>query len=359
MVQRSSLLQRRGGSFAVPLVVPTKVDPWDLSKSVDDFSRHRICPSQQEGQTACVELRNKWLGAFKWIGKVAEGTAGVVYRAERLSDKRDVAVKVIRTDDEELLEIARQEFEALKSLDHPCIVKVFDFFNTSMGSALVMDYFPGSNLKTAVRKASFGRFEESIAQVLFLKLSHAVEHMHRRGIIHRDIKAENVLVSSASDDVRLIDFNVAGRANDGLLTVTGTVSYMPPEVLLGDSPSAAGDIWALGLCLYLMLCGKLILERQGFTSRDEFANELRSVGLPGKCISRISEDISCECKDVLQRCLQADPGARATAHELLAGSWTQTKACALNLREGCAVKANLVNPDHDRQGECEVEHPRV
>lgn len=325
MPQASSLSQRRH-MLVAPLAMPTKMHPWEeVSKSVDELSMYPISPSQSDGHPACAGLCNRWLGANKLIEKIGEGTTGVVYRAERQSDKRDVAVKFIRTDDEELRENAHQEFEVLKNLEHPCIIKVFDFIDTPMGSALVMDYFPGCNLKAAVHNTPSGHFEESISQVMFLKLTQAVEYIHGRGVIHRDIKAENVLVSPESGDVRLIDFNVAGRTSDGLLTLTGTPSNMPPEVLLGDSPSAAGDIWGLGLCLHLMLCGKPILDWQGFTSPYMLAHEIRSLGLPEKFASSISEDISFECKEVLKRCLQTDPGTRATAHELLADSWTRTK----------------------------------
>merc|ERR1712176_1195419 len=119
--------------------------------------------------------------------------------------------------------------------------------------------FEGRSLEDTVRKSPKKHLTESQARLLFLKLMNAIAHLHTHNIIHRDVKAENILVSLALDSIRLLDFNTA-TASAGALTMTGTIDYLPPEVLLGESPSQTSDIWSAGLCLHLMLIGALPLE---------------------------------------------------------------------------------------------------
>merc|ERR1719181_1986656 len=119
--------------------------------------------------------------------------------------------------------------------------------------------------------------QEAVAQNLFNALALAVDHLHQQGIIHRDVKASNILVSDDRRELKLVDFNTAQRVLEGgALTMTGTVDYLPPEVLLGESLNEKSDVWAVGLCLHLMLSGALPVEPRLFSSRSRFAEALSS-----------------------------------------------------------------------------------
>lgn len=227
-----------------------------------------------------------------------------MYRAVSLSDKRKVALKVMRIDDEERLEIARREYSLLQQLTHPNIVKAFDFFTFSCGAVLVEEFFNGKSLDKIIRDTKDGRIAEIVAQALFVHLLDAIAYLHKHGVIHRDVKAQNMLISQDMTDLRLIDFNASKRLADGgdLLTMTGTREYMPPEVLKGNSPSEASDVWASGLCFYYMLIGDLPSRRGG-----------ASVQLKGAKWELLSKS----CKDIVRKCLEPRRDLRPQAEEVL------------------------------------------
>jgi len=349
-MESSSLLQRRqkfvGSELRIDCkqrkkgvssaVTPCSVSKVSSAKSDASDGSTATCDTAESGEplsggflvddahAAIVGLYEKWIEAYQPFEQLGQGSAGVVYRARRKADEQNVAVKIMRMhdDDEDHLTASQKEFDILKSLQHPCIIKALDFIKFPMGAALVMEYFPGFNLKSAVRLVLGKRMQEPVAQVIFSKLIQAIAYLHKNEIIHRDVKAQNVLVSPQFDNLRLIDFNVAKSMDDGPLTMTGTVDWMPPEVLLGDSPTAAGDIWAAGMCLYLMLCGKMPLEGKNFRSKYESGIELSAGDLVELPLS-VSGNVSGACKAVLRSCLKPDPRKRASAFELLGQQWIQ------------------------------------
>jgi predicted Ser/Thr protein kinase len=281
-------------------------------------------------QSSCKDIADR----FQVQVALGQGSTGVVYKARELSNDQQVALKVMRMDDEEMLRIARDEYELLRSVEHPHIVRSLDFFTFPLGAVLVLEFFEGESLDKAVAARNMKRLKEHKAQALFKQLIEAVSHLHKHGIIHRDVKAPNILVSSNLTKLKLVDFNTAKRVGEGALTMTGTADYMPPEVLLGESLSEASDVWASGLCLHLMLSGSLPLERRLFGSHADFGRAVLSgateegsasplkVGARGAIESRWSGDnLSDACKTVLSRCLLVDPRLRPSAQGILASDW--------------------------------------
>jgi len=260
---------------------------------------------------------------------LGQGTTGVVFRAHRRSDRQEVALKIMRMYDEELLSIARQEYELLRSINHPHIIQALDFFTYSMGAVLVLEHFDGCTLEAAVASAPGNRLTEATARVLFGALASAVAHLHDCGIVHRDVKAPNILVSRDLLDLKLVDFNTAQRVLEGgALTMTGTVDYLPPEVLLGESLSQSSDMWAVGVCLHFMLSGIMPVERRLFPSRREFARALTSrsdsllTGVQWRCVSE-------QCKALTRQCLEVDPQDRATAAQVLTSGWLKLDSASI------------------------------
>jgi serine/threonine protein kinase len=259
--------------------------------------------------------------AYEGFEKLGEGSTGVVYKVRARTDNKEVAIKVMRMDDEEQLQIAQKEYDLLKHVNHPNIIRALDFFTFSMGAVLVLDYFEGKKLAKTVREAPDRHLQESTARHLCAQLLGAVSHLHSCGVIHRDIKADNILVSLDLTDLRLVDFNAAKQLTESqALTMTGTVDYMPPEVLSGESPSQAGDIWAIGLCLYLMLSGRLPSERRALRLRLDSLDEVplyqgSLVRLDGDEWNRFSRP----CKEVVSDCLKVY--SRPTASTILAMPW--------------------------------------
>jgi serine/threonine protein kinase len=261
---------------------------------------------------------------YENLEKLGEGSCGVVYRARSRLNNKQVALKVMRMHDEERLVNARKEYELLSHVNHSKIIQVFDFFTYPMGAVLVLELFDGTSLENAVKESSHRRLEEEVARNLFIQLLQAVAHLHAQGIIHRDVKAENILVSPSLSDLRLVDFNCAKNLQEGgALTMTGTADYMPPEVLQGESPSDASDIWAAGLCLHLMLVGRLPSRRRRplvvLQVDDLSLRNSMTVNLEGQQWELVSEP----CKTIVQMCLASQIKQRPQASELLALDWLQ------------------------------------
>jgi serine/threonine protein kinase len=257
---------------------------------------------------------------FQVYEELGQGTTGVVFRAERRSDGQEVALKVMRMHDEELLATAKQEYELLRSISHPHIIQALDFFTYPMGVVMVLSYFAGKTLEEAVASTPRKSLPEETSRYLFNALVLAVEYLHQQGIIHRDVKAANVLVACDFSDLKLVDFNTAQRVLEGgSLTMTGTVDYMAPEVLLGESLSEKSDVWAMGLCLHLMLLGSLLVTRQRFSSRADFARALAKE----EVLENLEEyqHLSKPCREVLRGCLAVEVKSRFMAAEILASDF--------------------------------------
>jgi serine/threonine protein kinase len=249
--------------------------------------------------------------------KLGEGSCGVVYRARSIASKQEVALKVMRMHDEERLLCAKKEYELLVHIRHPNIIKALDFFSYSMGAVLVLELFNGENLEQVVQGTRKRSLTETVARQLFIQLLQAVAHLHAHGFIHRDIKPENVLVSQDLTALRLVDFNAAKNLHEGgALTMTGTVDYMPPEVMQGNSPSAASDIWASGLCLHMMLLGRLPSRRRSLQIYMDSQSRT-----PVKLEGSKWEAISQGCKEVVLMCLEIHQELRPQACKILTSPW--------------------------------------
>lgn len=255
---------------------------------------------------------------------LGQGSCGVVRRAMCRDDGREVALKTVRTFDEEFKEIARKEYEMLCSIEHPHVIRAFDFWTTTDRAVIVLELYNGEPLDKAVRLSPGRCFTEARARVLFRQLMQAVAYLHYRSILHRDVKGQNVLVSTiaAEPDLRLVDFNIACRLADGSLTPTGTPDYAAPEIIAGQSASEASDIWASGLCLWLMLAGRLPRRYDTFASAGEFQ------ALIGQHCFR-SGGLSEPCMASLRSCLDADRESRPSADTLLSECWLNTGAVEL------------------------------
>jgi predicted ATPase len=192
---------------------------------------------------------------------LGEGGMGSVFRAFDTTTRRQVAIKVLRpsgfTASSADIERFRREGEALRILDHPNIVKVFDAFQDGDRHYLVMECVDGGSLEgmlDAQVRMPLGRVVE-----LGLDISDALARAHRLGIVHRDVKPANVLIA-ADGTACLSDFGVAyiaGRERlSGSTNVVGTLDYLSPETVNGEQVDAGADIWALGVMLFEMLSGR-------------------------------------------------------------------------------------------------------
>jgi len=202
----------------------------------------------------------KKLGKYTVLGEIGRGGMAVVYRAHQESLDRIVAIKELdlskTSQDPKALERFQLEARSAASLDHPSIVTVHDFWERSRNAYIAMEFVDGLEVKEALDEV--GSINPATAAYTVLQVARALAYAHERGIIHRDIKPGNIMLS-ARGQVKLADFGIALVSGSADLTTTGQVigtpAYMSPEQIKDDTIGPSSDIFSLGVVLYEMLTG--------------------------------------------------------------------------------------------------------
>ena len=203
------------------------------------------------------------IGHYEIRGLLGEGGMGEVYLAYDPALDREVAIKVLSEQlarEKENRERFYQEARAAASLNHPNVVTIHNVGEKDGVPYFVMEYLQGTVLGKIIAKSSGKRLPVERALDLAGQICQALDTAHRRGILHRDIKPDNVMVTP-DDALKVLDFGIARIAKCPTLTkcdqLFGTVEYMAPEQILGDGVDERSDLYSLGVVLYEMLTGEL------------------------------------------------------------------------------------------------------
>jgi eukaryotic-like serine/threonine-protein kinase len=252
---------------------------------------------------------------YRILEQLGAGGMGVVYRAEDVRLKRQIALKFLSaglTRDPEARERLTQEAQAASALDHPNICVIHEIDEVAGQTFIAMTYYEGETLRKRIAR---GPLPQSEAIDIAIQIARAAAAAHDAGIVHRDIKPANVIITPRRE-VKLLDFGVAKLAGQTRLTRTGTtvgtVAYMAPEVITGGDADARADIWAIGVALFEMLTAAL-----PFEGDNELAI-LNSISFKEARSARsLRADASAAVDALLKRVLVKDPARRiSSAREL-------------------------------------------
>eukprot|EP01102_Stenamoeba_stenopodia_P000887 TRINITY_DN10823_c0_g1_i1.p1 TRINITY_DN10823_c0_g1~~TRINITY_DN10823_c0_g1_i1.p1 ORF type:complete len:819 (+),score=159.51 TRINITY_DN10823_c0_g1_i1:265-2721(+) len=254
------------------------------------------------------------IGPYHLGGLVGSGAVGRVFKGFNKDDGEFVAVKEISLSNVEPGDRKKllREIQILKQLNHENIVKYIDCHQEG-DSALyvIMEFIEAGTLKDAVKK--FGKFPETLVAKLLNKIVDSIVYIHNRGIVHRDIKGANIMLTKEGS-CKLTDFGIANQfqAGEKLVSCVGTPCWMAPELIAGDGYGPACDIWSLG-CLAI----ELLTGAPPFSELSPMFAMFRIVEVDDvKKPVPIPEDISSELKSFLQSCLRRNPALRPTAEQL-------------------------------------------
>jgi serine/threonine-protein kinase len=286
-----------------------------------DFTDTLVEPVESE-RTSNVAPDEQWFGDYALLAPIARGGMGIVYKARQRRLNRTVALKMILAGElasEGQVRRFYVEAEAAAKLDHPGIVPVYEAGQVENQHFYSMAYVEGSSLASRLTDGPFDPFD---AARLIAQVARAVHYAHEQGVIHRDLKPQNVLIDG-NGQPRVTDFGLARNLDlDSTLTasgqVMGTPSYMPPEQALGriDQIGPAADVYSLGATLYHMITGQLAFAAE--TPMDTVLMVLeREPVAPRQLQPTIPRDLETICLKCLRKAMaQRYPTALALADDL-------------------------------------------
>ncbi len=251
-----------------------------------------------------------WRERYEIVGKIGSGGSADVYEALDLESGCDVALKVV---DERAAVAGRvvREVEAARALDHPGIVALLDFFSDGRRSFLVWDLVRGESLAELA-----GELRDDEAVLAVAQICEALAYAHARGVVHRDVKPQNVMVDHQGV-VKVMDFGIARLADADTLTaegeLLGTVAYMSPEQAAGRRVGPPTDVYSAGLLLYELLSGENPV--RGATAGETVGNILAGRIAP---LEQVRPDLPRELSDVLAAACSLRAGERPSAAEAAA-----------------------------------------
>ena len=284
---------------------------------------------------APADLTGQTLGDFRVLRKIGQGGMGQVYLARQLSLKRDVALKLLRTEmaaDETALKRFQAEAEAVARISHPNIVQVYALGEHQGQRYMALEYVQGSNLRSFLEKK--GPPELPVALAIMRQIAAALQRASELGIVHRDIKPENILLTRKAE-VKVTDFGLSRltNADQQPLHLTrsgatvGTPLYMAPEQVHGKPTDHRTDIYALGITCYHLLAGE-----PPFRGTTAFEVAMKHVQEQAASLAFLRPDLPADLVSMVHRMMEKEPAARyQTAKEILRDLGRVREGLSLNL----------------------------
>jgi tetratricopeptide (TPR) repeat protein/predicted Ser/Thr protein kinase len=310
---RTPNMLERIADDVLPAALQAVIDQDSLSADANAGPAQRLASTPQVWKNAAPSLEpGRRLGTYTIQRRTAAGGLGIVYHAFDTALQREVAIKTLAWSTPDARETLLREARAASALNHPHICTIYEVGEHDGIPFIAMEYLDGRPLRDVI--PSDGLPSELVVRY-GIQVAEAVEHAHRRGIIHRDLKSANVMVSAESQ-AKVLDFGLASRipsADMETLTrsrvaestggaLAGTLAYLAPELLRGNAADKRSDIWALGVLLYEMAAGQLPF--RGATPFEVAAAIVD--GAPAPLPAKLPVGL----RAVIRRCLARNPAER-------------------------------------------------
>ncbi|KAM9817677.1 serine/threonine-protein kinase 33 [Neosynchiropus ocellatus] len=260
--------------------------------------------------------------------KLGQGSFGVVYEATHNETGTEWAIKEVRRPEpgSSKVKLLEQEIKILKQVNHPHIIHLKEVYETAKKIYLVTELCVGGELRHLLQRKKL--FTEDETRQIISSLAHAIVYLHKRDIVHRDLKLENILVKNSlnEDDrsrinIKVTDFGLAIKTGgvgieNMMRDACGTLTYMAPEMMSGRGYSHLCDVWSVGVIMHTLLCGEPPFVCKTKTTLLEviMKEEVKYHGPVWTAVSR-------SAKDLLSSLLKVDPGYRMSANQLLENPW--------------------------------------
>ena len=305
-----------------------------------------ILTNSQHGLTGIItpETQIKLALSFKYeiIEEIGRGGMASVYKASQKNLNRLVALKVIHQNliyDNEFLQRFHQEAKLCASLNHPNIVTIYDEGAINNVHYMAMEYLLGNDLQRIIRYNKKVVVEDAIK--IIISIANALDHAHNKGLIHRDIKSSNIIITNEGRAV-LTDFGIAYAANNSRLTQTGSVigtpEYMSPEQAKGIKTDYRSDIYSLGVVLFECITGKL-----PFAGDNPLTTIFKIINDTPPLARELNKEVPQWLSTIVNKTLEKDPNRRFQTGKELALALSNRKPITFEiLRKNGTIKQNLV-----------------
>ena len=261
------------------------------------------------------------LGKYKIIGEIGSGGMAMVYLGHDEVLDRHVAIKVLHPhlmSDTEAVQRFQREATTAANLSHANIVEIYDYSGEETGKRqfIVMEYIEGKSLAQFLARTSI-RFSE-LGAAVGLQIAKALQHAHNAGVVHRDLKPDNIMIRNSDGRIKLTDFGIARLLAGQNLTITATVlgspAYMSPEIIEGTEVDTKSDIFSLGILLYEMVTGQL-----PFAGPNPHALLKAIYDGTYRNPEEFNPLIAPEYFDVIKGCLRRNPAERFSIDDVIDG----------------------------------------
>lgn len=262
-------------------------------------------------------IGKKLEGRYELLELIGFGGMAIVFKAHDILENKNVAIKILKDEylsNEDFKRRFRNESKAIAVLSHPSIVKIFDVNFSDNIQYIVMEYIDGITLKEYIEQQGSINWKEAVH--FTVQILRALQHAHDNGIVHRDVKPQNVMLLE-DGTIKVMDFGIARFARENGKTLSdkaiGSVHYISPEQAKGDTTDEKTDIYAVGVIMYEMLTGKV-----PFDGETPVSIAIKQMQIEPERPRAINPEIPVGLEEIILRAMQKDPQLRyQTASEML------------------------------------------